>query len=397
MFTYRQVVAARDKVRTWWRSSRLTVTGRGLKSRLVSRVVASTGLEAGSVGPGAHALRVQAVQKLVNRATTHKVVVDGIYGEKTIAGVAFLQRRLRLPSDGFADPLTLVLAQGRINAQTGRKGVLRQFLLELPSSKATEQQHILVRAEPHLYIPRVLEERGLCGYEPETIAAWLAALQTLPPGPVFDIGANVGVFSLMAAARTNREVVAFEPTPDLAATNRRIAVENNLRVTVEQLALGRETGGAMLHLSSVSDASNSLAAGFRPSRESLPVRVETLAGYCERTARAPVLLKVDTETTEADVLAGGLSFIKEHRPWIVCELLPGHREQEVPELLRRLDYRYLHLTPSFPQKEHDSPRGENANRNWLLAPSSPPEMYWKTARTWYERLLRCGPASATPG
>lgn len=340
------------------------------------------------IGPRSHPLRIRAVQEMVNAATTQKVAVDGIYGDATRSAVAFLQRRLGLPADGRADALTLVLGQARIEAQVAARQSLRQVVLTMPPGSRTK--HLLMRAERQLYIPRILEEQGLAGYEPETLAVWLAACELLPVGPVLDIGANVGVFAALAAACTDREVVAFEPTPVLADTLRRVAVENHLRIDVEQAALSAASGVATLYLSRVSDASNSLAPDFRPSDVSLPVRSTTLDDWNERSREAPVLLKVDTETTEADVLAGGLAGIRTHRPWILCELLPGERAQDVPRLLKDLGYHYFHITSELPAVEHETPDPDETHRNWLLTPDPVQVAFWEAAQRWHSALLQCG-------
>jgi FkbM family methyltransferase len=382
---YRSIRTRLGATRARWRIRRLT-----------SRAEAAAAVDAGDVStirPGAHRLRVRAVQELVNQATTQKLKVDGVYGEQTIGGVAFLQRRLGLPADGIADTLTLVLGQARIAEQREGRLAMRHFLLQVPPGPSS-RQHVLVRASHHLYVPRVLEERGLAGYEPETLAVWLAALDLDATGAVFDVGANAGLFSLLAAVHSGRAIVAFEPTPDLANTVRRIADENNLPITTEQIALGARTGVASLHLSRVSDASNSLASGFRPSTESLPVQVQTLDEYCRKANVFPGVLKIDTETTEADVLQGGLGIIREYRPYIICELLPGHRERDVPEVLEGLGYRYIHISSSFSPVEHRLPFGDEKNRNWLLAPESPSDHFWRSVHRWHDALMRCVPVQA---
>jgi FkbM family methyltransferase len=70
----------------------------------------------------------------------------------------------------------------------------------------------------------------------------------LEPGDVFvDVGAHVGVHALSAARRIRElggggRVIAFEPTPDSAATLRAAAARNGLRVDVVEAALGAEEG-----------------------------------------------------------------------------------------------------------------------------------------------------------
>jgi FkbM family methyltransferase len=368
---------------------------RALRGSAASRAGASVG-SGDMIGPGAAPARVRRVQELVNRATTHKVVVDGVYGPATITGVKFLQRRLQLPPTGLADALTLVLGQARIEAQIRQGEQERRFRLTLPTPPhARWPQHpfrpeLRIAAPGRLFIPRKLEREGLNGYEPETLACFLAALGGRE-GTVFDIGANVGVFAWLAAALTDWTVIAFEPMPDLADVASAVASANSLRIKVEELALGAETGTATLHLSNVTDASHSLAAGFRQSSAALDVPVERLDDYCARTGNVPAVLKIDTETTEPDVLRGGIRLLRDARPLVVCEVLPGYREGELASLLEPLAYTWYPIRDALPLQPSRELHGDPdlKGRNWLFAPAPPDDDFWKRMKHWRERLQVC--------
>lgn len=241
-----------------------------------------------------------------------------------------------------------------------------------------------------LYVAGVLGRHGLSGYEPESLACVLAAGECAGAGWVYDVGANIGVFAFVAAAFSRRPVVAFEPTPVLAKTARDIAVRNDLRYDVEELALADSAGTATFYLSDQSDASNSLAAGFRPSSKALQVRLDTLDGYADRTGRRPAVVKVDTETTEADVLRGALRTLTTARPWVLCELLAGRREGEVDAVLLPLGYTPHHITDAPPWPARDEGRGDRcgAFRNWLYAPGPVPEAFWSRQAKWHALLRR---------
>src|SRR6185503_3305785 len=43
---------------------------------------------------------------------------------------------------------------------------------------------------------------------------------------------------------------------------------------------------------------------------------------------SPVIMKIDTETTEPDVLAGARRLLASARPIIIVEVLPGHHVEE---------------------------------------------------------------------
>ncbi|WP_052809643.1 FkbM family methyltransferase [Streptomonospora alba] len=247
-----------------------------------------------------------------------------------------------------------------------------------------------------LWVPRKLQKHGLAGFEPDTLACFLAALEHARPGAVLDIGANVGLYGLLAAAHSPRPVYAFEPTPHVAAAARSLAAANHLPVNVVELALADRTGSAELSLSTKSDASNSLAAGFRPGSDRIQVQADTLTHWCEHTATAPAVVKIDTETTEPDVVAGGLDVLRASRPWILCEVLPGHGvDTRLTELLRPLDYTWHHLNGELPAPAHPAIDGHGAaphQRMWLFAPHPPTEALWQRAREWRHALRHCTPA-----
>jgi FkbM family methyltransferase len=284
----------------------------------------------------------------------------------------------------------------------GASGERDGALDRLPHAALDEHGPSLrIQAPDRHYVPKLLQRDGLAGYEPETMACFLAGAELLG-GPVFDIGANIGVFSLVASALLDNELVAFEPTPELARLFTAITDANDLDVRLEEVALGASEGTATFWLSSVTDSSNSLLAGFRPSDTSIEVKVETLDGYLARTGLTSRLLKIDTEATEPDVLRGGMGYLREHRPWLICEVLARRSEAELEELLEPLGYTWYQITGELPLAPRREIFGDRAYRfnNWLFAPEPPPTSYWDRVDEWKRALAACLPVvppSPPPG
>jgi FkbM family methyltransferase len=337
---------------------------------------------------------VRALQRLLNAATAQRLTVDGVFGPKTKGAVQFLQRRLELPATGEPDAMTLALGVQRVEDNRRKREAPRRFLLALPQPPAVDapprRRQLLVDVPTQMFIGRELHENGLAGYEPETLAVFLAALARRPRGTVLDVGANIGVFSMIAAALSDWQVIAFEPTPELAAAARRVAEANGLNYTVEEIALGRESGSATFYLSDVTDASNSLAAGFRPSTRSLLVPVETLDDWSARTGIVPDVIKIDTETTEPDVLAGARGLLREHRPWLLCEVLPGHRREDLMAELEPLGYTWHHIRDGKPLEPTTVLDATDPDRNWLFTPEPLDAEFVAQVDAWGEALVRLG-------
>lgn len=273
---------------------------------------------------------------------------------------------------------------------------LRRFRLAMPNPPAlgpavrasAQPTGVLVEAERRSFVAKLLEEDGIAGYEPDTVAAFLAAISVQDATEVFDIGANIGVFAIVASAVTTARVTAFEPTPDLSATFRRIAQANGLGCDIQERALGASTGTATLYLSAKTDSSNSLMAGFRPASGSVEVPLERLDDVVTRLGRRPAVMKIDTEATEPDVLEGGLETLRTVRPWIVCEVLAGRTEEALTAILRPLGYRFHHLGGDGTPVEVEAITGDPTylHRDWLFTPEPMPPAFAAHYTAWLEAL-----------
>lgn len=274
---------------------------------------------------------------------------------------------------------------------------IRRFDLRMPTPPGGLGPRVRPRARPprvriespiRSYVPRLLDEGGVRSYEPATLAAFLAAISALDLAEAFDIGANIGIFSIVGAATTTARITGFEPTPALAENFRDIVQRNDLSCTVEELALGEAPGTATLYLSSVTDSSNSMRSGFRPAMGAVEVTVERVDDYVARTGRVPGLLKIDTETTEPAVLIGATATMAEHRPWVICEILAGRTEAELEPLFRALGYRFHRLRSDGPPLEQDGIEGDPAHleRDWLFTPAPLPAAFLAHYAAWFTTL-----------
>jgi FkbM family methyltransferase len=158
-----------------------------------------------------------------------------------------------------------------------------------------------------------------------------ALVRHLAPGDVmYDIGANLGFFALVAArlvAAEQGRVYAFEPAPDNAEAIRRNAELNLLpNIAVIPRAVSSRAGTARLQIVDDQSWSKLEEYGEHPATERV-IEVETVT--IDELLRAgelppPGLVKIDVEGAELAVLEGMRATIDEHRPVIVCELHGTH-------------------------------------------------------------------------
>ena len=170
---------------------------------------------------------------------------------------------------------------------------------------------------------------------------------------IFDVGANLGIYSFAAlAAAPSATVHAFEPTPEIAEQLREAAGINNLnRLRVHAVAASSHTGFAKLNRwrgeAGRNGGMNFISIG---SGEGDSDRVPTirLDDFCEKYAIDRIdLLKVDVQGHEADVLRGAEGLISAGRVGVILfELNWVHdspREcpaRESIRLLERYGYRF---------------------------------------------------------
>jgi FkbM family methyltransferase len=316
-----------------------------------------------------------------------------------IGTMPFLMRLRRAVARRLPEPVKRVLRRVLPARLIAWKPTVRRFSLAMPVPPAglgpavrpsAQPPRIAVEAPWRSYVPRLLEEGGVAGYEPETMAAFLAAISLGDAEEVFDVGANVGIFAIIAASTTLARATGFEPTPQLAGTFGSIVRANGLTCAVEPIALGRETGQATLYLSAKTDSSNSLKAGHRAATGTVDVPVERLDDYVARTGRRPAVVKIDTETTEPDVLTGGLETLRTVRPWVVCEVLAGTTEGALMAILRPLGYRFHHLGSGPVPVEADEITGDPTwlHRDWLFTPEPLPSAFAIHYAAWLDAIRR---------
>ena len=147
-----------------------------------------------------------------------------------------------------------------------------------------------------------------------------------PGSVVWDIGANVGLFTFAAAVASGPDghVLAIEPDALLVGMLRRSAAANSGHATVDVLgtAVSDEVGIARFHVARRNRATSHLdgfgtaeAGGVRTTQIVPTVTLDWLA----KRFPLPALVKIDVEEAELKVLAGG-SAVLASRPTIICEV-----------------------------------------------------------------------------
>lgn len=237
-----------------------------------------------------------------------------------------------------------------------------------------------------LFLPRFLKGRGIQNYEPVSTAAFMAACE-VTNGAVFDVGANIGLYTLAASSALRKKVVAFEPFGPAATVLKSIARACKLDVRVIGSAVADKPGRIEFYLSKKSDMSNSLNKNFRNHRKAKVITTTTIDAYARKYR--PSVIKIDTETTEMQVLKGALKTIERDRPYVMLEILGKEQKQEFTAFFSSFGYTPFRLGGRRLRRQLvdiSDLDGSGDRRNWIFLPDEPADDMIGRMNAWLEKL-----------
>jgi FkbM family methyltransferase len=181
------------------------------------------------------------------------------------------------------------------------------------------------------YVVYAALKDGLAGYE-EPFPAYLASLVCALKGSVVDVGANTGLYSLLAAAASSEVVVhAFEPVAAVAdgfVLNAALNSPLKDRLQLHRIALSDFFGEALFHETMnpyFMTTTSGLNAAFSKSHgetKTYLVPTTTLdACVMDKGLGDISFIKIDVEGHEKEVIAGAEMTVLTRRPFIGVELL----------------------------------------------------------------------------
>ena len=185
-------------------------------------------------------------------------------------------------------------------------------------------------------------------YEPE-VTGFLRKVLTNGHN-VIDVGANFGFFTAISAELTKGKVIAFEPEKVTYAKLQHFTKKYPNVITYNN-AVGDKNGVVDLFVNIDNDGGHALwnpaDHPYNPKTKVITpmkqivnmVRLDDIIDF------APTVIKTDTEGCELMVLKGAERLLREHKPYIVCELNNfamsemGTSQKELGEYMGSLGYK----------------------------------------------------------
>jgi len=179
--------------------------------------------------------------------------------------------------------------------------------------------------------------------------SWICQRLLRPGDTVLDIGANLGLVSLVARTLVGASgsVHAFEPQPELVELIRQSARANGFDdIVVHPLALAEADSTLEMFVPLGNRGAASLTRKHLDVGRTVAVPVRNASDYFASLDLGPIrLVKIDVEGHEAHVIRGSERYFGVNRPDAIVFELNDHTlpfdEQPVVQELRGLDYECL--------------------------------------------------------
>jgi FkbM family methyltransferase len=206
---------------------------------------------------------------------------------------------------------------------------------------------------------RLLESAGGAGGEQRVLELLVSSLK--PGDVVFDVGANVGLYTVLLAkvVGDGGQVIAFEPGSEAYATLRENLELNSLRnVRCFRKALGERSGQASLYSGEVIGGASLVPA----HKGGGPGEVVDIVGGDQlvlgEKLRLPRAVKIDVEGYEYAVIQGLRRTLADHACELVCcEVHPARlpadaRPEMIVDLLRSVGFSRIDTYPRWDKTFH---------------------------------------------
>jgi FkbM family methyltransferase len=125
----------------------------------------------------------------------------------------------------------------------------------------------------------------------------------------FDIGANIGSYTILAAGVCGSRTVSIEPIPDTFYCLKQNILINELYDKVEVTNIGIGSSQGILKFTKATDTTNHVAT--KSDTDTIDVMIDSLDNIAKN--ETPVLIKMDVEGFETEIIKGGTETLKSEK------------------------------------------------------------------------------------
>lgn len=147
---------------------------------------------------------------------------------------------------------------------------------------------------------------------------------------IFDLGANIGMFTVLASRKTKNMIYAFEPVSETREVLRR-NLKNADHIEIVPFAVGNRNEKIKIDTSYLEDNSGAITINNKDEQNGQTVEIISLDDFVEQNAISNVdFIKADIEGAERFALAGARNILRTMAPKLsICT----YHCQDDPEML----------------------------------------------------------------
>jgi FkbM family methyltransferase len=211
------------------------------------------------------------------------------------------------------------------------------------------------------------------GWEKDSISLWIKLCKNAQV--IFDIGANTGIYSLIAkTVNPNATVFAFEPVERVFEKLQHNIELNHFDIVPVKKAASNFDGVATIydmateHIYSVTVNKNLSTADVKVIETQIEtISLNTFVG--SNNIRKVDLIKLDVETHEPEVLEGFSEYLSEHKPAMLIEILTDEVGAKVEKIIGNNGYLYFNLNEKGGIRQVDKIRTSDYYNYLICSPS----------------------------
>jgi len=197
---------------------------------------------------------------------------------------------------------------------------------------------------------------------------------------IFDIGANTGIYSLVAKAINKNAVVhAFEPFGAIHKKLQHNADINGYDIHCNCTAISNYTGDAVIYTADENFAYSVTVNQNLWVKNSEPVKINikttTLKDYIERNnIRSIDLMKIDVETHEPEVMEGFAEYFLQFKPILLIEILNEEIAAKLNKYFAPADFNFYNIDERTGVKKVTA-LSKSDYYNYLIVPKEKANLY----------------------
>ncbi len=205
-------------------------------------------------------------------------------------------------------------------------------------------------------------------YENDSFSYVLNEINIKPESIIYDLGANIGYFSLLCSAASKQsKIFCFEPIPvNMALLCRHLLLNQIKNVFPITLAISDHLGLVDFSADNLSHSYTYKQSSPHYGNRHLSIKIgvisiDILTGQFEY--EKPDIIKIDVEGAEYDVLLGAINVIKNYKPKILLSTHEAHLKGVEKKCLTFLD----EVNYSYTKIENELTRPVGLNDFWCIS------------------------------